>query len=171
MKLNLITFSMLTVAAALTLGCTSDHLSLSGIERSQPTPMPVLTTVSTKEVASMKTDQKQKTVERKPVFKSLGKKEDLMVHVNGAPGVILIDFYADWCGPCRKQSSILHDLKMTAANKKASVLKIDVDDHSELAEKFKVSALPTLILIKNGKILERHVGLASQSKIETLISR
>ena len=97
--------------------------------------------------------------------------EDLAELVVKAPGVVLVDFYATWCGPCKKQGKVLHGLADYASQQNASIIKVDIDQHEELATLFEVSALPTLMLIKDGKIVDRQRGLASRTRVTELLSR
>ena len=101
----------------------------------------------------------------------LGPSDDLSSIVGHASGVVLIDFYADWCGPCRKQGGILHQMEHTASQNGASIIKINIDQHRELASEFNVTSLPTLILVKQGQIIERQTGLANHQRIASLLSR
>jgi len=102
---------------------------------------------------------------------TLGADQDLAEIVRNAPGVVLIDFYATWCGPCVKQGKVLRDLENYASTKNASIIKIDVDQHKDLAEIFDISALPTLMLIKDGKIVDQQLGLANANRITELLGR
>lgn len=74
---------------------------------------------------------------------------------NTKSGLVLVDFYAPWCGPCRRLAPILE--KVTGA----SVVKVNTDDNQSLALKYNVSALPTVILLKNGVEVERSVGMGA----------
>ena len=77
---------------------------------------------------------------------------------------VLLDFYADWCGPCKMLSPILSEI----ADEYADVLKVakvNVDDEPELAMKFKVSSIPMLVLFKNGKIISTSVGYRPKDEI------
>ena len=96
--------------------------------------------------------------------------ENLDDLLSAAPGTVLLDFYADWCGPCRQQGKILHDLEITAARHSASIVKVDVDKHPKLKKQYNVSALPTLVVIRNGQVVSRQRGLADRQKIAAWLS-
>jgi len=102
---------------------------------------------------------------------SLEPGQDLAEIVRNAPGVVLIDFYATWCGPCVKQGQVLQELEPFASQRNAWIVKVDVDQHQGLAERFGVSSLPTLLLVKEGQIVERQQGLADATRISQLLRR
>lgn len=80
---------------------------------------------------------------------------------------VLIDFYADWCGPCKMVSPIVEQI--AKEHEDIKVVKVNIDDNQDLAVKYGVTAIPTLIVIKNGEESNRTVGVASQSEIEAMI--
>jgi len=82
---------------------------------------------------------------------------------------VLVDFWATWCGPCRMIAPIIDQLAEEFEGK-AKVGKIDVDEQSTLAAQFKVMTIPTLILFKDGEIVEKFVGSRSKSDLEQAIN-
>ena len=102
---------------------------------------------------------------------TLGPNDDLLNIVQQASGVVLLDFYADWCGPCRTQGGILHEMEQTASQNHASIIKVNVDQHRRLASAFNVTSMPTLIVIKDGLIIERQTGVANHQRVASLLSR
>lgn len=84
-------------------------------------------------------------------------------------GVTVVDFYADWCGPCRKMGPILEEVEAELTHVKFA--KINTDDNLEMAKKYQVSGLPTLMVFKNGEPIERIVGLMPKSSIITNIEK
>ena len=71
-------------------------------------------------------------------------------------GIVLVDFFATWCGPCKMQSPILEEIKEDRSEIK--IMKVDVDQETELAREYGVMSIPTLILFKDGKEVAKNVG-------------
>lgn len=84
-----------------------------------------------------------------------------------ANGVTLVDFWAEWCGPCRMQLPILEEVS-EEIGERATVGKINVDHELELAQRFGVQSIPTLILFKDGEIVDKMVGVQAK---ETLVDK
>ncbi len=82
-------------------------------------------------------------------------------------GLVLVDFNADWCGPCQMMKPILEEFAEKNANVK--VVGVNVDDNEDLAREYEVSGIPCMILFSEGKETKRIVGLQSEKKLEKLI--
>ncbi|PWK18511.1 thioredoxin [Xanthomarina spongicola] len=81
---------------------------------------------------------------------------------------VLIDFYAEWCGPCKMMSPILKEVK-DSLGEAVSILKIDVDKNQALAAKYQVKGVPTLLLFKQGKQLWRQSGVVQKEDLIKII--
>jgi thioredoxin 1 len=86
-----------------------------------------------------------------------------------ASGVTLVDFYADWCGPCRMIAPIVEELSAEFAGK-AKIAKVDIEKAQEVTAEFQVTSIPTLILFKNGSEVKRIVGLRDKETLKGLVS-
>ena len=82
--------------------------------------------------------------------------------------MVLVDFYADWCGPCKMMSPILQEVKTTLQDT-VKIIKINVDQHQDLAAHFMVRGVPTLMLFKSGKMLWRQSGVLSTTDLIKII--
>jgi thioredoxin 1 len=81
--------------------------------------------------------------------------------------VVLIDFYADWCGPCRMMAPVVEEIATENAN--VIVGKINVDDEPELAQKFGVMSIPTLIVLRDGKESARSTGARPKAQVQAML--
>jgi thioredoxin 1 len=81
---------------------------------------------------------------------------------------VLVDFYADWCGPCKTMAPILKQVKSTMGDR-ISIVKVDVDRNQEAAGKYEVRSIPTLILFKNGKQVWRQSGVVPANQLLSVL--
>ena len=87
--------------------------------------------------------------------------------INSEP-FVLTDFYADWCGPCKIQSPILKELAAELGGK-VKIIKVNVDTNPEVAARYGVQSIPTLVFFKNGQIAFKHPGVAVKEQLRNMI--
>ena len=88
--------------------------------------------------------------------------------VLNAKGVVVVDFFATWCGPCKMLSPIYEALGNEMVEK-ANFLKVDIDQSIELAQKFEVSTVPTMLIFKDGKPVDRLIGFMPKENLKNKI--
>ena len=81
---------------------------------------------------------------------------------------VLVDFWATWCGPCQKQGPVVEAL--AEAHDDIKVCKLDVDEVGDIAEKYNIMSIPTIYAFKNGEVVNKSVGLASQEQLVALFN-
>ena len=89
--------------------------------------------------------------------------------VIGSPGLTLVDFWATWCGPCKAIAPLLEEL---ASDEEAEVAigKVDVDQQAELAQRYAVRAIPTLVLFRGGEVIGQHVGALGRNELKDFVA-
>ena len=90
--------------------------------------------------------------------------------VNQSNIPVLVDFWAEWCGPCKMIAPILEELDNEIGDK-IKIVKVDVDNNKKTAMEFSIRSIPTLIIIKNKAVLAQHIGAVSKSQLESFINQ
>lgn len=85
-------------------------------------------------------------------------------------GLVLIDFWATWCGPCRMQAPILDQLSEEYDEDQLKIVKMDVDENQETPSQFGIMSIPTLLLKKDGEVVEKAIGVHTKDQLEQLIA-
>lgn len=93
---------------------------------------------------------------------------NFQTEVLNAEGTVLVDFWAPWCGPCRMQTPILE--KLAQSGIKAKIVKVNTDENAEIATKYGINSIPTLIIFKNGQEVERMVGVQPENVLRNKLS-
>lgn len=83
---------------------------------------------------------------------------------HGAAGVVLVDFWAPWCGPCRMQGPILEEVA-SAVGGQATIAKVNIDENPQAPSRFGVRSIPTLLLFKEGKVVRQYVGIQRKDEL------
>jgi thioredoxin 1 len=83
---------------------------------------------------------------------------------------IMVDFWAEWCGPCRMVAPVLEQLAADYKGK-ARIGKVNVDEHSDIASRYGVQSIPTLLVFKQGKVVDQYVGAASREVLGRMLDK
>lgn len=85
-------------------------------------------------------------------------------------GTVLVDFYAEWCGPCKMIAPVLEELD-SELKEKAKIFKVDVDKSNDLAQKYEVMGVPTLIIFNDGKAVEKMMGFQPKQQLKDKLEK
>lgn len=96
--------------------------------------------------------------------------QNFQAEVINFKGKVLVDFWAPWCGPCQMLSPVLDEISLTLGDN-VKIAKVNVDEENDLAEKYNVSSIPTVLLFENGELKETLVGFRQKTEYLNLINR
>jgi thioredoxin 1 len=85
-------------------------------------------------------------------------------------GVVLVDFWANWCGPCKMIAPVLEELDAEMGDK-IKIVKVDVDENQETAAKFEVMSIPSLFVLKDGQVVDKTLGYQPKEALAALVSK
>ena len=85
-------------------------------------------------------------------------------------GLVLVDFWATWCGPCRMQAPILEKLSQELSEDELKILKMDVDENPETARAFSIMSIPTLLFKKDGQVVKQVAGVHTAAQIKAIVA-
>lgn len=95
---------------------------------------------------------------------------DVTFEAETKEGLVLVDFWATWCGPCRMQAPILEKLSQEFSEDELKILKMDVDENPETARAFGIMSIPTLLFKKDGQVVKQVAGVHTAAQIKAIVA-
>lgn len=95
--------------------------------------------------------------------------EEFAEKVINSPKTVVVDFFADWCGPCKMLSPVIE--RLDAMNPDVDFYKVNIDENPSLADEFEVRSIPNVVIFKNGQAVDRSIGFVSEQQLQEIISR
>ena len=96
--------------------------------------------------------------------------KDFETEVKSASLPVLVDFYAQWCGPCKMMSPVIEKIAENF-QQKLKVVKLDTDEAPEVATEYQILGVPTLIMFKNGQVIDKRVGYMNEKDLESFVTK
>ena len=98
-------------------------------------------------------------------------KDNFKTEVENFSGLVLVDFFAEWCGPCQLMAPIIEEMIKDNKDNNIKIGKLNIDENQEVAAQHGVMSIPTFIVFKNGKAIDQKIGYGSKEEIEQLVAR
>ena len=95
--------------------------------------------------------------------------EEFAEKVINSPNTVVVDFFADWCGPCKMLSPVLE--KLDSMNPDVDFYKVNIDENPSLADEFEVRSIPNVVIFKNGQAADRSIGFVSEQQLQEISNR
>jgi thioredoxin 1 len=96
-------------------------------------------------------------------------KDNFKQEVEDNAGMVLVDFFAPWCGPCQIMSPMVEELMVEYKNKNVKIGKLNIDENQAIAAKYNVMSIPTFLVFKNGKVVDQKIGYGGKEEFKQLI--
>ncbi len=97
--------------------------------------------------------------------------ENFKLEVEDFDGLVLVDFFALWCGPCQIMSPIVEEIIKENKNKNVKIGKLNIDENQEIASRYNVMSIPTFLVFKSGKVVDKKIGYGDKEEIQQLIEK
>ncbi|MDP2737051.1 MAG: thioredoxin [bacterium] len=98
-------------------------------------------------------------------------KDNFKQEVEGFSGLVLVDFFAPWCGPCQLMSPIVEEMIKGNKDNNIKIGKLDIDENQEIATQYNVMSVPTFLVFKGGKVVDKKVGYGDKEDLKQLIAK
>jgi thioredoxin 1 len=98
-------------------------------------------------------------------------KDNFKKEVEGFAGLVIVDFFAPWCGPCQMMAPIIDEIIKENKDENVKIGKLDIDESQEIAAQYNIMGVPTFLVFKNGKLVDKKTNYCDKEDIEKLIAK